>query len=307
MNVRWVTDLVAVALWTVAAAAVVLYYGWNGPVRAALVLPLLVVLPGYALVSALYPEGRNAPVEDARRFGTGERLAYSVALSVGIVPLTVFVLNFVTGIYVRPMLLAITGITLALTALGLVRRGLTDPGERFSPGELIVPEGPVLPGGTYGVLLVGSLLVFAASGAFAAFADPTPQSFTEFYLVAPSDSGNMTQEAVSGAVSNGGQVRMVASNSEGQSTRYTVVVLGQQVQDGQVAQSNELLRQSTGRVPPGKRVGVTYQVPDDPGDRVVFLLYRGDAPETASKRTAYRSTQVWTTGGDQQALAPPRA
>lgn len=286
MTLRWTVDLVVAAAWTVAAALLVLRSGLVGPLRAAAVLPTIIFLPGYALVSALYPRG--PAVDDDRRLGTADRIALSTALSLAVVPLCVFVLNFTVGIYVRPIALAVSGVTVAFAAIAILRRAAVGSAERFGPAHLLSPTGEGrLPGGPFPLLLAGSLLLLAASGAFAAVHEQPSQEFTELYLLAENESGDLSTEAVDEAVADGRTITVAVRNQEGETVTYTVEVVGQQVEDGSVAGERSLETREF-EVESGATAHLAYDVPGDVGDRFVVRLYRG-APDGSP----YRSTQVW--------------
>lgn len=286
MTARWTFDLLGVVAWALAAGWLVLRTGQTGAARALAVLPLLVFFPGYALLSALYPRGRAD--ENDRRLGPAERVALSVALSLGVVPLLVFGLNFTVGIYTRPIVLAVSGVTVGFAALALLRRALVADADRFAPGDRLARGvEDAMPGGVFTLLLVGSLMLLAASGTFAALEPPDSESFTELYLLAENGSGDLTTAAVDEAAAEGEPITIAVQSHEDRRLEYTVVVLGQTVDDGSVADERTLERQRF-EVSPGATAHLEYGVPDDAGDRLVVRLYRG---ETAG--TPYRSNQVW--------------
>ena len=75
---------------------------------------LILFLPGYSLIEALYPKGE---LDNLIRF------ALSIGLSLAIVPLTGLVLNYTPfGIRLIPVAFSIAGITVALLVLALTRK-----------------------------------------------------------------------------------------------------------------------------------------------------------------------------------------
>jgi len=75
---------------------------------------LILFLPGYSLIEALYPKGE---LDNLIRF------ALSIGLSLAIVPLTGLVLNYTPfGIRLLPVAFSIAGITIALLVLALTRK-----------------------------------------------------------------------------------------------------------------------------------------------------------------------------------------
>ena len=75
---------------------------------------LIIFLPGYSLIEALYPKGE---LDDLIRF------ALSIGLSIAIVPLTGLVLNYTPfGIRLLPVAFSIASITVALLIVALTRK-----------------------------------------------------------------------------------------------------------------------------------------------------------------------------------------
>src|SRR5712692_8392038 len=113
MNHRSVDIFAVVAITLVAAVLALLVPPNIVPIRI-VTLPLVLVLPGYALTSALFPN---------RSLGVAERLVFSLSLSLIIVILGGLALNW-TPFGLRPGSWAVllSGITLAAGAVALVRR-----------------------------------------------------------------------------------------------------------------------------------------------------------------------------------------
>ena len=125
-------DLLVALAWTVAAGAVVLSGYPSGVLRTLLTVPLIILLPGYALVAALFPDahGTDTSGDTASTGITGaERFGLAVVMSVVLVPMAGFVVNYTTGLYLRPLLLAVGGVTGFLALVGILRR-LALPAER---------------------------------------------------------------------------------------------------------------------------------------------------------------------------------
>lgn len=96
----------------------------NSPVRTILGIPLILFLPGYALVTALFP-GKN----DLKGM---ERLALSLGLSIEVVPLIGLGLNNTPfGIRLVPILISISVFTLAMLMIAHHRRSKLSEKERF--------------------------------------------------------------------------------------------------------------------------------------------------------------------------------
>lgn len=87
----------------------------DSPIRMALAIPLVLFIPGYALVAALFP-------------GKGdldgiERIALSFGLSIAVVPLIGLLLNYTPwGIRLLPVLVSLIVFTLAMVLIAIHRR-----------------------------------------------------------------------------------------------------------------------------------------------------------------------------------------
>ncbi|PXF56444.1 MAG: hypothetical protein C4B59_16880 [Candidatus Methanogaster sp.] len=97
------------------------------PVRVVLGLLLVLFLPGYSLVAALFP--RSADLDGV------ERVALSFGLSIAIVPLIGLGLNYTQyGIRLVPVLLGLSVFTILLALAACVRREMVSEAERFVVG-----------------------------------------------------------------------------------------------------------------------------------------------------------------------------
>jgi uncharacterized membrane protein len=96
----------------------------SGGARIAFGLLFALFLPGYALISALFPK--------RDRLGGIERLALSFGLSIAIVPLIGFILNFTPwGINLYPIVISVTLFILAASVVGWYRQRKLTPDQRF--------------------------------------------------------------------------------------------------------------------------------------------------------------------------------
>ncbi|WP_327054159.1 DUF1616 domain-containing protein [Halomicrococcus gelatinilyticus] len=309
----WFADLLVVLLLT-AVGGYVAYADFGGRLRVAVVMPLAVLLPGYALLSALYPSAGAAGT--SRTFGTGEadagyalggpeRLALSVALSVAIVPLVAAATNFTPwGIREHPVIIGVAGVTAALTLLAFVRQLRVPPQDRYLPG---VPELLFTPTGRgddgslqmLNVAILLSFLLVVSTAGYAAFNPPQGEQFTEFSVdtkAVDSDVESMYQRSFPAGESS--ELTVVVGNREEERTEYTVVAMLQRVEDGTVVEQQRLTERSV-TVDDGETMRVPLTVePSMTGDdlRIRLLLYRG-----APSDDPYRTARLWVSvGSDPQ-------
>lgn len=289
----------------------------SGTLRTLLAVPLIVLLPGYTLVAALFPDayGTDTPGETTSTSLTGvERFGLAVVLSVVLVPMAGFVVNYTTGLYMRPLLYAVCGLTGFLALVGILRR-LALPAERRDGlgvgswlddtvgGFLAVTRrdlrvSPPLQPSTGGqqllnVFFIVGLLTLTATVGYTAVTPPQDDDpFTEFYLLTQNESGDYVAQDFPREFQQGEsrQLYVAIGNHEGQRVPYTVVMQ----LDGE-----EIDRFST-RIPAGqtRRVEATV-TPQQTGDRLrlSFLLYRGNVPDDPSPANAYRETHIWISVG----------
>jgi len=89
-----------------------------------LVLPLVLFLPGYSLIAALFP--RKDDLDGI------ERIALSFGLSIAVVPLLGLTLNYTPfGIRLSPVLIVLSVFTIVLAVVAYVRRSRILEEERF--------------------------------------------------------------------------------------------------------------------------------------------------------------------------------
>jgi uncharacterized membrane protein len=322
-------DLAATAaLVVLTVLAVLLPVISDTPLRIVLGLPFVLFLPGYAFIAALFPEAGESPAEESgdaegdeldgsgyldRRGGIDgiERVALSFGLSIAIVPLIGLVLNFTPwGIRLVPILLSVSGFTLVMVAVAAMRRWELPPDERFSVpyqdwyadtrAELLEPE--TRTDAALNVLLVVSILLATASVGYAVVVPKQGETFTEFYILSEDEEGELRAEdyPTEFVVGESKEVVVGIGNQEHEPTRYTVVVLLQEVRfvdnESVVDRESELDRLHAGELPHNETWQRTYQVtPTYPGERLrlQFLLYRGDAPADPTTANSYVELHLW--------------
>jgi len=121
-------DLALVILLTLACILFVLVPPLNEtPVRIILGLLLVLFLPGYSLIAALFPAKDD--------LDGIERIALSFGLSIAVVPLLGLALNYTPlGIRLAPVLVVLSMFTVSLAVVAGVRRQGLSEGERFVVG-----------------------------------------------------------------------------------------------------------------------------------------------------------------------------
>ncbi|WP_252700048.1 DUF1616 domain-containing protein [Natronosalvus vescus] len=314
----WFLDLALVILVT-GALSFGLLLGVPGVGRIVIALPLLLVLPGYALVSVLFPDDPSEEYYpfDAERTGlrnpllvTGgleliERLVLSVVCSVFLVPV-VALFTHVTprGFAPETVIFGISALTIGLTVLAIIARARYPTDQRFTPTlPLSVPfftqtQSPpsekrnLRP---YNVGIAIGLLLLVATAGFAVANPPQHDGFTEFAVDTEdvtSDTETMYQSTYTAGETQ--ELPVLITNHEHEERTYTTVVLLEQVSyDGDEAtvHESEQLQHASATVPDGEQHHQTLEVtPTMQGDdlRLTVLLYEGDPPDDPNSENAYR-------------------
>ena len=286
----WFLDLTLALVLTVVGGAAS-YMGIGGRLQVALVVPLVVFLPGYVLVSALFPEGGDneersfKPSENISAYAIGGsvRVALAATLSVAIVPMVAALSNFTPwGVRLHPILYGIVIFTAVTGVVAFVRRLRVPAENRYSPGlpGLLFSPTDRSNGGLTMALNVGiviSFLLLASSAGFAVLHPPQPKTFTEFYPQTNKVDGNTQTMYQSDLASDGVTVNI--HNHEGENVQYTVVALLQRVEDGKVTDKSQFAKKQV-TVDAGQKKQVTLT--GDPaftGEnvRVQLYLYKGSA------------------------------
>ncbi len=152
-------------------------------IRTVLGIPLVLFIPGYVLIAALFP-GKN-DLEGIERF------ALSFGLSIAIVPLLGLGLNFTPwGIRFGPIIATLILFTLSLLIIAHVRRLQLPREERFDISlkvALVKEEFPQ--NRTHKILTLILVLSIVVSMIILVYVIVTPkqgEKFTEFYILGPS-------------------------------------------------------------------------------------------------------------------------
>lgn len=320
-------DLTAVVLLTLLTCAAVTVPGVRAtPLRSVLVVPFVLLIPGYALVAALFPETgvRDAESgeetdESKRAVGSGltyvERAALSFGVSIAVVPLIGLVLNVTpVGIQLLPVMLSVAGVTLAASALATHRRLQLPESDRFSVpyrqwGQSVVD---VFSGHeshldrTLTVLTVAALLLAVTSAGYAVAVPKQADAFTEMYLVTEQDDGQLVADDYPTEFVSGESQSLVVGvgNYEHQTVEYSLVV---ELQDATVVNNstqvhgrNEVSRQTLTLADEATWENELNVTPMMTGDRLrlSFMLFKGDPPSDPTADQAYRETHLWISVSD---------
>jgi uncharacterized membrane protein len=295
-----------------AALVVVVAVTWLtipfAPTESLLVVPIAVlfvlVAPGYAIVSALFPARRAAETSEGHRLDVRgldfpERLALGVGTSVVVAPFVAFALRTtVVGIDRAPVLVVLGALTLVATAVAVVRWRALPPGLRYQ-----LTADPLRVSPTADRLLVVvvavAVVIAASSVGYATTTARGGEDITEFYVLAVQADGSLLADNYPSSLTLGEPARLYVGldNHRGTDTTYTVVAVAQQVDldTGEVLRQEEFQRYTT-TVADGEAWGVRHEfTPAWTGVdvRVAYLLYIDRVPLAVSQGTADDSVHLW--------------
>lgn len=294
--------------------------------RVGIGIVFVLFVPGYALVSALFPsrapwgdgqlpelgEQANARLQDV---SSPERIVLSVGLSLGIVPLVGLFLNFVAvSVTSGAVLQALGSITVFLIAVAVYRRLRLPAEERY------VADPTVLLALSKGwasdaedstervlniLLIIG--LVLAMSGIVYAVAAPMQgETYTEFYILSENpETSKLTAddyptEFEPGSVNS---IYVGIKNAEQRTVTYTVVVELQRFQDRDeqsvLVQETELDRFQATLADNETYLQEHDVQPTIRGEslRLTFMLYQDTPPDDPEIENAYRHLHIWIDSG----------
>lgn len=245
-------------------------------------VPLVLFIPGYALVSALFPS--NESIDGL------ERLALGFGLSLAVMPLVALGIQYSPWrLGLRPIVGGLLATTVVFTAVAIFRRRRVPAPQRFA---VVIPGSPIPPVKTWdrtswiaAVLIAVSLLLLLGSGAVLVYQRLQGNPITEFALYnADGKPEFYPRDLVPG---QGATVLLAVTNREKASATYHIVVRADNTQVAAVPDFT-VARGAEWRGPVQIRVPVLgEQIP------IVFELYR-DSDETSHQ--PYRTLRLFVNG-----------
>jgi len=258
-------------------------------IKAIIILPLILFIPGYLVLMFLFPVAND--------LSGMERLVISVVFSVSLVPILVFSLNFTTqGIVLDSVLTALSLMILLFAMLVVIRRLLIPEEDQFS----LIRWGMMSTGAVPSVardrrerrcliLLAGTVLLFVIITALMIGIPREGEHYTEFYLLgADQTMTNLSYPDSTMALSNGSySVWIVVKNHEFRTIPYTIEVM--EVNSTVDPLSNTTLIQNVSErsaftltVQHNQTVQAYTQVNlNQSSNMLQFLLFLGDPPDSS--------------------------
>jgi uncharacterized membrane protein len=192
------------------------------PIRTMLGLPMVLFLPGYALIAALFPAKDD--------LDGIERLALSFGLSIAVVPLIGLGLNYTSwGIRLIPILVSLSVFTLLMCAVAVYRRAQLPSDKAFSVSVAgvygsVKPPASDQPGSRFDriltIILVISVLVSVVALVYVVVTPKQGEKFTEFYILGM--DGKADNYTTHYTLGDSGQVIVGVVNHEYERVKYTM-------------------------------------------------------------------------------------
>jgi uncharacterized membrane protein len=290
-------------------------------------IPLLLFVPGYTVLSALFPgrPSRNAGQVSSlsgmtRTFSSlrsiqhrgvrwGERVALSFGLSLFLAPLLALVLDFSTLVFgtdspyrTGPIVAVLVIFTVICAAIGFVRRLGLPRDERFGVpvGYWIDDFVDSLSGSPVdallNVVLILSVLVGAASMTYALAVPQDATSTTNLAVGTQDGSGEFTLDHPRNLTADQSQQLTVRlQNHEGEPANYSVVVQLQRYNGEEVLTRNTLKQFSTPTIPENRTWQRQHTITPNIAEndlQLVYLLYKSDPPQNPTEENAYRALHL---------------
>jgi uncharacterized membrane protein len=301
-------DLVLMVLWLAGAIGVIYLPILNDSIlRSILSLPMVLFIPGYCLIAALFPKKGDIDIF--------ERIFLSIGLSIALGPLIGLGLNFTMwGIRLEPVVLSLTLFSWIMVLVAKYRRAILLPEEQFGLHLKKIPSGiqnALLPtGGKKIGRLLNSVLVMVAilaiiTTAFVIAFPKQGERFSEFFILGENQRASDYPDQVTAGKTY--PLYIGVGNQELRTVAYTIETWSLQVDfDNQTNTSHLITMDLMDRLPLVLAQNETRLTPYDlsvkkPGyNRVEFLLFNESVPGpeiTGSDRisASYRNVHLWIT------------
>jgi uncharacterized membrane protein len=303
---RFPADLKLIVFW-LAACIVAIYVPFlnTTPLVMILALPVVLFAPGYCIVAALYPKDHDIQLI--------ERIALSFGLSIVVVPLIGYGLNFTPwGIRLDPLVTALCLFMLVMIGIAYYRRSQIPLTERFSvPFSDIAGAGkkelfPAAAGRTDRILGVILSVVILAAFITTIFVFTIPkgeEQYTEFYLLDENRTSTLYPNL--SVIGLDYPMYVGVGNHESRNITYTIETWMMRTEFNNVTNATRVITMDpkdrlTITLAPNEKKIIPYNLSVNRNDytRVDFLLFNESVPGfdvTGSDRinASYRNLHLW--------------
>jgi uncharacterized membrane protein len=273
--------------------------------RVLFTIPLILFIPGYALISLLFPEKEH--ISSLERIILGFGMSFILAALVGLT------LNYTPwGIRLEPVSAALIGFSWFTLIFAYYRRALLDPEMRFAVSWRRLVQGieAVISSGTrernsriLSRMLTLSIILAIATTVLVMAIPKDGEKFSEFYILGQNgDAFNYPQKV---AINEPQHVNIGIKNCEHRDVLYSIEVFA--VNQNTDASANiteinsmELMDRFSLSLTPDQELERAYSYVVERGDinRIEFLLFKDEVPpdeiwgpERISE--SYRNLHIW--------------
>ena len=299
-------DLIVIAVWMLLAVLSIYVPFINETfIRVIFIVPVILFIPGYVLIAALFPEKKS--IDGIERF------ALSVGLSIAVVPLIDLVLNYTPfGIRLNPIVISLVLFTLIMMIITLYRRARLSDEEKFAvPFEMVKPalKEELFPKGqgkfdkALSIILIAAIIVAAVTTVFVIAFPKDGEKFTEFYILGEDKMADDYPEKF--PVNSQQFVWIGIGNHEYRDVTYTVETLLLNAEWDSATNSSVIhASMPLDRFEVSVLDNTTYlekyyfSVPYTGYNRLEFLLYNETVPSASASaeekmESAYRDLHLW--------------
>ena len=299
-------DLLVITVWLILAVLSIYVPVINETfIRVIFTVPVILFIPGYVLIAALFPEKKS--IDGIERF------ALSVGLSIAVVPLIGLVLNYTPfGIRLNPIVISLVLFTLIMMIITLYRRARLSDEEKFAvPFEKVKPalKEELFPKGqgkfdkALSIILIIAILVAAVTTVFVIAFPKDGEKFTEFYILGEDKMADDYPEKF--PVNSQQFVWIGIGNHEYRDVTYTVETLLLNAEWDSATNSSVIhASMPLDRFEVSVLDNTTYlekyyfSVPYTGYNRLEFLLYYETVPSASASaeekmESAYRDLHLW--------------
>jgi len=272
-------DIILMVALTLLTAAFILIKPLNQTfIRTILGILLVLFIPGYSLIAALFPKWGD--------LDGIERAALSFGLSIAVTPLIGLALNYTPwGIRLDPLLISLTMFTLTMCLIASLRRRKLPEKERyFVPfGQFVKDIRKSFQGESknekiLSIILIISIILAISTTAYIIVKPKQGEKFTEFYILGP--DGKASNYPTNLTTGQNGSLTIGVVNHEYATTDYLLLV----------KVNSSILHNQTITLTSGQKMEIpfSFTAGSTGQKKLEFLLYK-----LPDNDTAYRSLHLW--------------
>ncbi|MBN2735192.1 MAG: DUF1616 domain-containing protein [Methanomicrobiaceae archaeon] len=299
-------DIISIFIWLIFAVLFIYVPILNETfLRVVFALPVVLFIPGYALIAALFPG--NKDIDGI------ERTALSFGLSIAVVPLIGLALNYTPwGIRLDPIVTSLVIFTLAMLFIAQFRRAELPEDERFEvplqpmikeAKEELFPKESTKTDRILSIILIISIIAAIATTIFVIVVPKEGEKFTEFYILG--EKGMAADYPTKFYAGTSQNVTIGIGNHEYRDISYFVEVFAvNQIfnEETNTSSINEmsLLGREEVLVPENSTTefDYTFSINDPKINKIQFLLFADSYPENSVTKfdrinESYRDLHLW--------------